>query len=371
MIKDLTMKLISFKTFNMQELRECSNFIKDFLTENGFSAIIKEYDSGYPVVISESNKKIDRQIMFNGHYDVVPPGEGWDFDPFSPKEVEGKIYGRGSTDMKGGLAVLMQLYVDLAEKLEELGYSLIFTAVPDEETGGVHGSKHLAEEYSPSLVIIGEPTGWNRVNIGEKGLFQIKVIEKGKTAHGSTPSLGENAIIKLVDDLVSLETIQEYPVKIPKEVIKAIDEVKKINPAIYNDLKRISYNPGKINGGIKINVVPEYAEAEVDIRVPPGITTEEVKQLISELVEGEVQIINSSEPNYSILPSSMKFESQIISPYATDGRYFRLKGIPTIVYGPGELNMLHAKNEFVRVEDLMKSYEILKNNILNFVNSKK
>ncbi|ARM75205.1 ArgE/DapE family deacylase [Acidianus manzaensis] len=361
MLEELTKKLISFKTYDQQNLQDCAIFIKEFLIENGFSANIKEYDSGYPVVISESNKKESKKILLNGHFDVVPPGEGWDFDPFTPREAEGKIYGRGSTDMKGGLAMLMQLYIELADKLD---YSLIFTAVSDEETGGFHGSKHLAEEYSPSLVIIGEPTGWSRVNIGEKGLFQIKIIEKGKTAHGSTPSLGENAIIKLVDDLASLETIQEYPIKIPKEIINAINEMRNINPIIYNDLKRISYNPGRINGGIKVNVVPDYAEAEVDIRIPPGISIDEVKQLISELVEGEVQVINSSDANYSILPDSMHFEKQIILAYATDGRYFRLKGIPTIVYGPGELNMLHARNEFVRIEDLKKSYEILKNNLL-------
>lgn len=360
-LEELTKKLITFKTYNNQELLDCANFIKDFLESNGFSSVIKEYEKGYPVVISES-KKGNKSVLLNGHFDVVPPGEGWDFDPFSGKEVDGKIYGRGSTDMKGGLAVLMKLYVELADKLE---YSLIFTAVSDEEIGGFRGSKHLAEEYRPSLVIVGEPTGWNRVSIGEKGILQIKIREKGKIAHGSTPSLGENAIIKLVDDLVSLETIQEYPIKIPKEVKEAIEEIKKINPTIYEDLRRITYNPGKITGGIKVNVVPDYAEAEVDIRIPPGISLEEVKKLISELVEGEVEILDSSEPTYSVLPPSMNFESKIISAYATDGRYFRFKGIPTIVYGPGELNMLHAKNEFVRVEDLRKSYEILKNNLLN------
>lgn len=359
-LEELTKKLISFKTYNNQELIECANFIKDFLENNGFSANVKEYDKGFPVVVS--NTKGNKSVMLNGHFDVVPPGEGWDFDPFSAKEVDGKIYGRGSTDMKGGLAVLMKLYVDLADKLD---YSLIFTAVPDEEIGGFHGSKYLAEEFKPSIVIVGEPTGWNRVSIGEKGILQFKIVQRGKIAHASTPSVGENAIIKLVDDLVSLETIQEYPVKIPKEVMDAINEVKKINPVIYEDLRRISYSPGKISGGLKINVVPDYAEAEVDVRIPPGVSLDEVKTLISELVEGQVEIINSCEPNYSLLPSSMDFQTKIMSTYVTDGRHFRLKGIPTIIYGPGELDMLHAKNEFVRIEDLRKSYEVLKKNLLN------
>lgn len=94
-------------------------------------------------------KTNSRTIMLNGHFDVVPPGDlkAWKYPPFSPTLVDGKMFGRGTADMKAGLAVFMQLYVDLVDKLD---YNLIFTAVPDEETGGEHGSKRLSEIYKPT-----------------------------------------------------------------------------------------------------------------------------------------------------------------------------------------------------------------------------
>jgi len=360
MLIELTKKLISFKTYNDNELHECALFIKDYLENQGFKAEIKEYVKGYPVVISSSGK--GKPLMLNGHFDVVPPGEGWSSDPFVPKVVDDKIYGRGATDMKAGLAVLMETYVSMADKLD---YPLLFTAVPDEETGGKRGSKFLAEEFSPFFVIIGEPTGSERINIGEKGLLQIKIKERGKSAHGSTPSLGDNSILKLMDDILILEKeINDFSVSIPRELEDAVNNVKEIDEKIFDDVRKITFNPGVIKGGTKVNVVPDYAEVEIDMRIPPGITSREVLEKIR--VKGEIEIINSSEPNYTSLPFFLGLKP-FITPYATDGRYFRLKGIPTIVYGPGELNKLHSPDEYVRISDINATFEKLKEILRNLV----
>ncbi|BDC18548.1 M20 family metallopeptidase [Acidianus sp. HS-5] len=358
-MEELIKKLISFKTYGGNQLYECASFIKEYLENHGFKAEIKEYVKGYPIVLSSSGK--GKPLMLNGHFDVVPPGEGWSSDPFTPKAIEDKIYGRGSTDMKAGLAVLMETYVSIADKLN---YSLLFTAVPDEETGGKNGSKFLAEEYSPFFVIIGEPTGSERVNIGEKGLLQVRVKERGKSAHGSTPSLGENAILKLVDDITELRRrIEKTEVAIPKDVEEAVNNVKEIDERIYGDVKKITFSPGVIKGGSQVNVVPDYAEAEIDMRIPPGASVKDIMKRM----EG-IEIINSSEPNYTPLPPFIKLKP-FITPYATDGRYFRMKGIPTIVYGPGELNKLHSPDEFVKIGDVKASLEKLKEILLSINNS--
>lgn len=374
----LTSKLVQYPTVNPpgENLIECSLFIKDFFNFYGYSVDIIEFEKGWPVVIVNNGRKSDKSILLNGHYDVVPTGDKnkWKHDPFSGKIIDDKVYGRGSTDMKGGLAVFMKVFVEIGEKVD---YNLIFTAVPDEESGGDKGSKYLAEKYNPSLVLISEPSGSNSINIGEKGLLQIGLISNGKVAHGSLPSLGENAIMKLARDLIQLEKIKDIEVKIPENLIEAMTARIPTENAKY-DVLRISYNPGVIRGGVKVNVVPDYAEAEIDMRIPPGITSKEALELVKSLVTNSViNPIDISEPNYTSLDNEfvVKLDKVIreelgsspkkyIITGATDGRYFRYKGIPAIVYGPGELGMAHAYDEFISVKELENSYKVIKRYLL-------
>ncbi len=351
-IEDLTSELVKFKTINpkteSESFNDCVNFISEYFSQNGFSADIREFEKGWPTIIVR-NKKDGKSVLLNGHYDVVPIGDiaKWKYDPFSGKIVDNKVFGRGSTDMKGGLAVLINTFIKVADKID---YNLIFTAVPDEETGGQKGSKYLAELFSPDFVIVGEPTQ-GLINIGEKGLLQVKIIQKGKSAHGSMPSLGENAIMKLVNDLFSLQKIQEIKINIPQEVKDGSQTLSNINPLLGNELKRISFNPGIIN------VVPDFAEAEIDMRIPPGISSEKALTSVKELIKGDLEILDISEPSYSKGNYVEKFKEitntkTFLTTYATDGRYFRYKGIETIAYGPGELNQLHSYNEYVKIDDL-------------------
>jgi len=377
-LEELVSKLIRFPTINPpgENLLECASFIKDYFSSHGFSASLIEFEKGWPTVIVENGKKSELSVLLNGHYDVVPTGDksNWTHDPFSGKILEDKVYGRGATDMKGGLAVLMQVFVEIADKVP---YNLIFTAVPDEETSGEKGSKHLAEKYKPSLVLISEPSGSDSINIGEKGLLQAKLVSKGKVAHGSLPSLGENAIMKLVRDLLSLEKIKDVEIKIPDELREAL--IAKIPDVAKNDAIKISFNPGVIKGGVKINVVPDYAEAEVDMRIPPGIKSEKALEIVRSLVSFSTVIpLDTSEPNYTSPNNSfvVKLEETIkrvlnINPTkyimtgATDGRYFRYKGVPTIVYGPGELGMAHAYNEYITFKELRNAYTVIKEFLLS------
>ncbi|BAB66600.1 ArgE/DapE family deacylase [Sulfurisphaera tokodaii] len=377
-IEELTSKLIQFPTVNppAENLHDCASFIKDYLSSQGFSSQVIEFEKGWPVVISENGNKNDKLIMLNGHYDVVPTGDvnKWKYNPFSGKIIDDKVYGRGSTDMKGGLAVFMKVFTEIADKVN---YNLIFTAVPDEESGGDKGSKYLADRYKPDLVLISEPSGSDSINIGEKGLLQVKLIAKGKVAHGSLPSLGENAIMKLVKDLIQLEKIKEIEIKIPDNLIEAMtaripSEIAK------NDVLRISFNPGVIKGGVKVNVVPDYAEVEVDMRIPPGINSGEALNIVRSLVkQGEIIPLDISEPNYT--PPDNEFVKKLeniiykqlgikakkyIITGATDGRYFRYKGVPVIVYGPGELGMAHAYDEFISFKELRNSYTVIKDYLL-------
>jgi len=379
-VVELIKELVKYQSVNPGGgvwIRECANYIREVLKQQGFSPYLTEYEKGYPIVVASNGKK-GREVVLNGHFDVVPAGEesSWLYPPFSGKLVEGKIYGRGSTDMKGGLAVYLSVFSEIAEKVD---YRLTFTAVSDEEIGGYKGTYPISKELNPFLVLVGEPTGAERVIIGEKGTFQVKLTSRGKVSHGSRPSLGENAIMKLFDDITTIKGLERVEGKLNQEIVEGMRDYSE---EFLREALRVTVNVGVIKGGLKVNVVPDYAEAEIDIRIPPGVTVNEVKDLLEGKIRSKLEVTNSSEPtltetkNYyvramkeSIKRVTGKEAKAMISTYATDGRFFRYKSLPVIVYGPGELELLHSYNEYVRVEDVVLSGRVLKDFLLNIKNA--
>ncbi len=364
----LTARLIEFpSTPSSKPLRDTANFIADWFHDEGVNAEILELDSGYPIVVSKSMKTSSKTIMLNGHFDVVPAGDpkAWKYPPFSATTVDGKMFGRGTSDMKAGLATFMKLYVELVDRLD---YNLIFTAVPDEETGGEHGSKRISEIYKPDLVLIAEPTGADRIVLGEKGMMTLKLKAKGTSSHASVPSRGDNAVMKLVRDLENVSSLKMTG-----------DNVFDEDPEFQEDMKRVTINVGTINGGLKSNVVPDYCEAEVDVRIPLSMNVEEVMEKIKGAVkESELEVLNLSPPNltHPSSPSVQMLEkavtevagyspSKVAVPYSTDGKHFRRNGTTVIVYGPGKISQAHSVNEFVEISEVNLIYQVYMNFLRN------
>lgn len=371
-IIELTSELVKIPSISGNNQSEITKFIKEWLERNaGVKPNIVELDKNWYTVIAEKGEG-KNVIMLNGHYDVVPPGDKlkWDVDPFSGTIKDKMIIGRGSTDMKGGLAVLMKIFSEVEPK----NYKLVFTAVPDEEIGGLHGSFILAQKYTPNLVIIGEPSGSTNITLAEKGLFQIKLKGYGKVAHGSLPSLGENAILKVFRDLQRIsDSLNKFRIDLPSDLKDIIEDTKELYK--FPEVFSISFNPSVIRGGVKTNVVPDYCELEIDMRVPPGVKISELLEFFKGVImETKLEPIDLSEPNYTS-PNNIYvrlFEKSLIETLgikpkkimitgATDGRFFRYKNIPVIVYGPGELGVAHSYNEFVSFDELERSYKVLKN----------
>ncbi|TRM89807.1 succinyl-diaminopimelate desuccinylase, partial [Sulfolobus sp. B1] len=176
----------------------------------------------------------------------------------------------------------------------------MFSAVPDEEIGGLHGSLKLAQIYDSNLVVIGEPSGSTSMTLAEKGLFQLKLKGFGRLAHGSLPSLGDNAILKVMRDLERLNTeINKINIDLPSD----LEEIIKDTETIYNlpEVFKISFNPSVIKGGVKTNVVPDYCEIEIDMRIPPGISSNSLLDYVKNNVIKEtiVEPIDLSDPNYT------------------------------------------------------------------------
>ncbi|GAB6945535.1 ArgE/DapE family deacylase [Vulcanisaeta sp. JCM 14467] len=360
----------------------------------GFSSEFREYAKDKPNVIAKVGRGRPVLIL-NGHMDVVPPGDEsrWAYSPFSGKVVEGRIYGRGATDMKGGLAVIMMVFTELAPIIEKRGSgTLILSATADEETGGHPGVEALVRDgvLIGDAAIVAEPSGSHRYYIGEKGLCQVKLVTRGRPAHGSLPILGDNAIMRLVRAIGKAEElINEFNrgIKLPSELMDAIRNSAEVYleaarasglNLTLSDFERVvgtvSFNPGVVRGGSKINMVPDYAELELDMRVPPGVSPSQVINYLRSGLSGaaDVEVLDTSEPNYTSPNESIArlvhegiervlgtTPKPIIVTGATDGRYFRARGIPTVVYGPGELAMAHAYNEYVTVDDLFRTHDVM------------
>ncbi|AEA11701.1 acetylornithine deacetylase or succinyl-diaminopimelate desuccinylase [Thermoproteus uzoniensis 768-20] len=383
-------------------MTKAAEYIKEWLAKRGFSAKIYEYQRGKPNVVARvgSGKPV---LILNGHTDVVPPGDvgKWTVPPFSGKIVEGRIYGRGSTDMKGGLAVIMAAFADIAPAVEKAGAgSLVLAATADEEVGGHAGVEALVKDgvLSGDAAIVAEPSGPDKYCIGEKGLSQVKLVARGKPAHGSLPLLGENAIVKLIKAVEEASKIVDEinrGIALPRDLAEAVENSARLylESALRSGLRlseedfrkvigSVSFNPGVIRGGSKINMVPDYAELELDMRVPPGVSPKDVVERLRKGLAGlaEVEAIDTSEPNYTpsgerivglvregIAAQGMR-PKPIIMTGATDGRYLRMRGIPTVIYGPGELTLAHTYDEYVSVEDLVLTYNTIIYTIKKYFN---
>ncbi len=403
--------------------RELADFIVDYLQINGYSSETYQFEEGKVNVISRVGKG-GPTLILNGHMDVVPPGDRsrWSFDPFSGTVTDdGRVLGRGATDMKGGLAVATAIFVDLAPLVEKEGLgTLLYVASADEEVGGQKGLGALVEQgiVSGDAAIVAEPSGVDTISLGEKGICQVRLVAKGRPAHGSMPILGENAIMKAMDAVQILSKAVEaindrlsYSGEVDEllagSVNVLLEEASKRRMKLSRAeaeyvLKKITFNPGVIRGGTKVNMVPDQCEVEVDMRVPlsmvPGpegtkpcekIVEEAYGLIMMDLAREQkreevardilLEIISQSIPNYTspshpfvgVVRDSIRevlgVEPRVrIETGATDGRYLREKGVPTVVYGPGEPFVAHSYDEFVRVDDLVVAYNVLSRAVTRF-----
>jgi succinyl-diaminopimelate desuccinylase len=355
----LTRDLLRFDTVNPPgQERDCAHRAARLLEEAGFSVEFHEFDKDRTSVIARAGGS-DRKppLCLTGHLDVVPLGtRKWSKDPFAGEADGDKLYGRGSSDMKAGVAAMLVAARNLAGKLNNTpGVVLVLTA--SEENGCV-GSRHLAA--LPQLmgkagaIVVGEPTS-NYPMIGHKGSIKFHATFKGVSAHGSMPQLGVNAIYKAARAIRELEEfqfgVQEHPV-----------------------MGLPTMNVGTFEGGSGVNLVPDLAKIGVDIRTVPGTNHEELlKKLKTLLAEGAVEVFADSqsvwtEPNEAWMQRVFEICKPILgeapaartAPYMTDAANLRkvYAGAPAVILGPGEAAMAHQTDEYCTMERIRQSVQI-------------
>src|SRR6266511_52433 len=304
-------------------------------------------------------------LVFNGHLDVVPVGDApWTYDPFGGVCVGGRLYGRGTSDMKGGLMAMVMAADALKRAGVRLKGDLIISGVADEETGAL-GAKTWVQAgglQDVGAVVIGEPTNLE-VYIAEKGACWLELTTSGKTAHGSMPELGVNAVMHMVTALQALTRLSlPYP---PHPLFD-----------------KPTMNVGTIAGGNKTNVVPDRCAATIDLRTLPGMRHEDVLQEIRRTLDGlrqaipnftyELRVIAeraavASDPQapivetmLTILQAHGRREMPKATPgYATDASVFQpASGAPFVIFGPGIPQLAHQPDEYVEIDTYLKSIEL-------------
>jgi succinyl-diaminopimelate desuccinylase len=341
-----------------------AEFLARELERRGFAAQLTEISPGRANVTARLRGSGDAPaLLFNGHIDVVPPGEvPWKHPPFGAQVEDGRLYGRGSADMKGGLAAMLVAMEALAASGRRLKGDVIFSAVADEETSAT-GSIRLVSDgllKGVGAVVIGEPTGFH-VYIAQKGTFWLEVETLGVTAHGSMPHLGRNAIMDMQAVL---------------EEMANIDMPEGPDPL----LGRATLNVGMIHGGVGPNVVPDSCRASLDIRLPAGVSQTGMMQELEAAVAragtrrpGLTARIRNTGSRVAVATTAgerivqlgialckeqlgLSLQPQSTPGFATDASVLCSDPpIPYVIIGPGREELAHKPDEYLLIDDYMKA----------------
>jgi succinyl-diaminopimelate desuccinylase len=314
-------------------------------------------------------------LHLSGHYDVVPAGTSWQRDPFRPEEDNGRLYGLGTSDMKGGIASIMGVVQALHETHTTLRNGLTFSFTPDEETGGLAGMGYLVQQriIRADFGIITEPSQPHFVRIGHRGVLWVEVVTRGKTAHASMPYRGINAFKKLLRVAQGLEALER---ELEGKITAA--------PVMTEQEKHPTICIGSVvQGGVKTNVVPDECSMMLDRRLIPEETTreafDEIRSVVEMLQRDDPELRVELTQHLGIEAASIATDSLLsqtvatchaqihghqpamaISPGFNDTHYLiRDLGIPALTYGPGTTGTAHTPDEYIVIDDLTKTTQVL------------
>ncbi|HWM81761.1 MAG TPA: M20 family metallopeptidase [Pseudolabrys sp.] len=355
---EVTRRLVAFDTINPPgRERDCMTWIADQLDAAGFETQLLPMGEERANLVARIGASDEPPLCFSGHIDTVPLGlVPWSRDPFAGEIVNGRLYGRGSSDMKAGVAAFVCALCEQADSLKN-GRGILVAVAAGEETGS-DGARALVEAGAIGplgAVVIAEPTN-NAPAVGHKGALWLKASFSGKTAHGSMPHLGINAAYKAAHALVALErltlTDPGHPLGSP------------------------TLNVGTVHAGLNVNSVPDRAELGIDIRTVPGVDHGEVRALLArELgqeatletlidlvavwtdadeawmrrVRGVADAVTGATPNPTLAMS-----------YFTDGSILvpAAGHPPAVILGPGDPQQAHRTDEYCDVANIYAAVDI-------------
>ena len=370
MMKELLKKLVEAETTAEKGELAAAELISAEFRRSGIDSGIDSWDHTRANITAHIKSAGSRAgLLFACHLDVVGPGEGtWEHPAFTAVESDGKIYGRGSVDMKGGTAAAVTAIRQIVDSGVELQGDIIFSAVAGEETDSA-GAKRFVDDrgWLPELagVVIPEPTDFEIVT-AHRGMLWLEVTTTGKAAHSSAPQLGVNAINSM---RLILNELESYEIAVePHEL-----------------LGTCSMSINTIAGGKTMNVVPDKCSIGIDIRTLPGQNHDAIigdlegifAKLKAENTHFEAKISVLRQMQSLETDNNGEFVKAFCSAidindtkavgYTTDGPYFASLGCPVVIFGPGKPHLCHKPDEYIDISDLDKAVEHYEKIILQFL----
>lgn len=372
MAEHLLREMVPYQTVNEPgNEKPLAGFIAGRLEAEGFAVEIQEIAENRANVVARIGDS-DRKVILSGHLDVVPAGDGWSVEPFMVTEQEGRLYGRGTCDMKGGIAAMMAAAIKIKREGRLADAELVLAFVADEEINGT-GTKHFAacfEKGRDNLVVLGEPTE-NQIFVAHRGVVRLRIAIKGKQCHSGRPEDGINALTMMGRFLVEVERLNQKKQGLIQQILPP--------PTVAAT---------RAKGGIKDNVVPGTAEVVLDFRTVPGDTAEalmaETDAVLNKALEG-MGVTWTIEPFIDVLPGMTPVHADSVQVaraayrnvcntdagigYFTaccDMSCFTAHGFDTIIMGPGDIAQAHTLDEYVEREQLSMAVLIYEQIILEF-----
>jgi succinyl-diaminopimelate desuccinylase len=334
------------------------NQLEQALQTLGLTTRVQSIGPGRSNLLAWNPTGTERRLCFTGHLDTVPLGAAeWVHEPLGATISGDRLYGRGSSDMKSGIAAFLSALVEYKATFDALPAVLIVLTAGEET--GCEGAKRIAELELPDMnvgaLVIGEPTS-NQCVVGHKGALWLMGKAEGKTAHGAMPELGDNAIYHAVD---AIQKLRNFDFEVPVDPI----------------LGTPTLNVGTISGGMNINSVPDTTTFSVDLRTVCGISHHALSEKVSHHVGEKVKFSASvdvpalsndlSDPwicrAFEIIESVTRETSKVRTvAFVTDGPVLKevFGEVPAIVLGPGEPSCAHQTDEWCSIRRIHQSVDI-------------
>lgn len=326
--------------------KQCAEFVGAFLDQLGARVRFDEVLPGRPNVVAlfPTDRPGKPTLLLAPHTDTVSV-KGMTIDPFAGDIRDGRIWGRGATDTKGTLAAMLRALQELGPRIATLGHEIWFAGLMGEETGQ-HGSRHLAEQFRPAFVLVGEPTQLDIVH-AHKGCTWMTVSTHGRAVHASTPDLGSNAIYAMAN---VIEWIRDGLAP----ALARIPDATLGSPTV---------SVGTIHGGSKTNIVPDHCTIEVDLRTVPAQKRTDLEAILSEGIASaapgsEIRFAHATalatDPAHPLigLLAAAGGGKPVGAPWFCDAASFGAHGVPAVAAGPGSIAQAHTVDEWLSVEDL-------------------
>lgn len=374
---EMLARLVGFATVSTRSNMELIDYVRDFLAGHGIEAVvIADPVAPKANLFATVGPVQDGGVALSGHTDVVPTeGQPWTGDPFTLIERDGRLYGRGSADMKGFIAVALSLVPEL--KRRKLKRPLHFCLSYDEELGCFGAPSMIArlgrDLPRPELVVIGEPTSMQVAN-AHKGI-RIQTTEiTGRAGHSSRPERGLNAIVMMGRFIAILD-------RLAAELREAGE--RGAIPGLGFDPPYTSINLGKIAGGTALNIIARECRLEWEFRPLPGVDAEAILARLEAMIEAELRphlaahapdakittlpncVVSAfrPEPNGAAeaLALSLTGHNRAVTvSFGSEGGQYQDAGLSTIMCGPGSIDQAHLPDEFVSLEQLASCERFLR-----------